>query len=133
MSKPEPLTHDVIVVGPGRAGSWAAMIASQQGVKDFAVLSKIHPLRSHSGAAQGGIAAALGNTRPVPNNGAEAPLEQTPDGGEPSDSLESHIFDTIKGSDWLGDQDAIEIMIKDAPRVIYEYEHMGCVFTRTPP
>jgi succinate dehydrogenase / fumarate reductase flavoprotein subunit len=132
MSKPEPLTHDVIVVGAGLAGSWAAMIASQQGVKDVAVLSKIHPLRSHSGAAQGGIAAALGNTRPVPNTGAEGPLEQTPSGGEPSDSLESHIFDTIKGSDWLGDQDAIEIMINDAPRVIYEYEHMGCVFSRTP-
>ncbi|CAG0928291.1 succinate dehydrogenase / fumarate reductase, flavoprotein subunit [Thermoflexales bacterium] len=132
MSKPEPLTHDVIVVGAGLAGSWAAMIASQQGVKDVAVLSKIHPLRSHSGAAQGGIAAALGNTRPVPSTGAEGPLEQVPDGSEPSDSLESHIFDTIKGSDWLGDQDAIEIMINDAPRVIYEYEHLGCVFSRTP-
>jgi len=132
MSKPEPLTHDVIVVGAGLAGSWAAMIASQQGVKDVAVLSKVHPLRSHSGAAQGGIAAALGNTRPVPSTGAEGPLEQVPEGAEPSDSLESHIFDTIKGSDWLGDQDAIEIMINDAPRVIYEYEHMGCVFSRTP-
>src|SRR5512136_1998739 len=132
MSQPEPLTHDVIVVGAGLAGSWAALIASQQGVNDVAVLSKVHPLRSHSGAAQGGIAAALGNTRPVPNTGAEGPLEQTPEGGEPSDSLESHIFDTIKGSDWLGDQDAIEIMINDAPRVIYEYEHMGCVFSRTP-
>ena len=69
---------------------------------------------------------------PVPNTGAEGPLEQVPEGSEPSDSLESHIFDTIKGSDWLGDQDAIEIMINDAPRVIYEYEHMGCVFSRTP-
>ena len=63
MSQPDTLTHDVIVVGAGLAGTWAAMIASQQGVKDVAVLSKIHPLRSHSGAAQGGIAAALGNTR----------------------------------------------------------------------
>ena len=132
MSKPEPLTHDVIVVGAGLAGTWAALIASQQGVKDVAVLSKIHPLRSHSGAAQGGIAAALGNTRPVPNTGAEGPLEQVPEGSEPSDSLESHIFDTIKGSDWLGDQDAIAIMINDAPQVVYEYEHMGCVFSRTP-
>ena len=73
MSQPDTLTHDVIVVGAGLAGTWAAMIASQQGVKDVAVLSKIHPLRSHSGAAQGGIAAALGNTRPVPNSGSEGP------------------------------------------------------------
>ena len=131
MSQPDTLTHDVIVVGAGLAGTWAAMIASQQGVKDVAVLSKIHPLRSHSGAAQGGIAAALGNTRPVPNSGAEGPLEPAP-AGEPADTLDSHVFDTIKGSDWLGDQDAIEIMITDAPKVVYEYEHMGCVFSRLP-
>jgi succinate dehydrogenase / fumarate reductase flavoprotein subunit len=129
MSQPDTLTHDVIVVGAGLAGTWAAMIASQQGVKDVAVLSKIHPLRSHSGAAQGGIAAALGNTRPAPNSGSEGPLEPAPE-GEPADSLDLHVFDTIKGSDWLGDQDAIEIMIADAPKVVYEYEHMGCVFSR---
>jgi succinate dehydrogenase / fumarate reductase flavoprotein subunit len=132
MSNPDTITHDVVVVGAGLAGTWAAMIAGQQGVKDVAVLSKIHPLRSHSGAAQGGIAAALGNTRPVKGTGPNGPLEQVPPGDEPSDSFESHIFDTIKGSDWLGDQDAIEIMVKDAPGVIYEYEHMGCVFSRTP-
>jgi succinate dehydrogenase / fumarate reductase flavoprotein subunit len=130
MTKSDPITHDVIVVGAGLAGTWAAMVAGQQGVKDVAVLSKVHPLRSHSGAAQGGIAAALGNVRPVPNTGSEGPLEPAPEGGEPADSLELHIFDTIKGSDWLGDQDAIEIMIADAPKVVYEYEHMGCVFSR---
>src|SRR3990172_6936401 len=127
MPKPEPITLHVIVVGAGLAGTWAAMIAGQQGVKDVAVLSKIHPLRSHSGAAQGGIAAALGNTRPVKGTGPDGPLEHVPPGDAPSDSLESHIFDTIKGSDWLGDQDAIKIMIENAPHVIYEYEHMGCV------
>ncbi len=132
MTQAETITHEVIVVGAGLAGTWAAMVAGQQGVKDVAVLSKIHPLRSHSGAAQGGIAAALGNTRPVKGTGAEGPLEQVPSGDEASDSLDSHIFDTIKGSDWLGDQDAIAIMVNDAPRVIYEYEHMGCVFSRTP-
>jgi succinate dehydrogenase / fumarate reductase flavoprotein subunit len=132
MTKADSITHDVIVVGAGLAGTWAAMIAGQQGVKDVAVLSKIHPLRSHSGAAQGGIAAALGNTRPVKGTGSEGPLEQVPIGDEASDSIESHIFDTIKGSDWLGDQDAIKIMVNDAPQVIYEYEHMGCVFSRTP-
>ena len=132
MSKPDTITHDVIVVGAGLAGTWTAMVASQQGVRDVGVLSKIHPLRSHSGAAQGGIAAALGNTRPMPNTGSEGPLEPAPEGGEPADSIDLHIFDTIKGSDWLGDQDAIEIMCQDAAKVIYEYEHMGCVFSRTP-
>src|SRR3972149_10327309 len=104
MPKSEPITHDVIVVGAGLAGTWAAMVASQQGVKDIGVLSKIHPLRSHSGAAQGGIAAALGNVRPVPGSGAEGPLEAAPENGEPAVSLELHLFDTIKGSDWLGGQ-----------------------------
>jgi succinate dehydrogenase / fumarate reductase flavoprotein subunit len=132
MPSSEVITHDVIVVGAGLAGTWAAMIASQEGVKDVAVLSKIHPLRSHSGAAQGGIAAALNNVRPVPGTGSEAPLEQIPPGADPIDSWELHMFDTIKGSDWLGDQDAIEIMVKDAINIIYEYEHMGCVFSRTP-
>ena len=69
---------------------------------------------------------------PSPTPARKGRWSKCPEGGEPVDSLESHIFDTIKGSDWLGDQDAIEIMINDAPRVIYEYEHMGCVFSRTP-
>ncbi len=132
MTSSEVVTHDVIVVGAGLAGTWAAMIASQQGVRDIGVLSKIHPLRSHSGAAQGGIAGALNNVRPVPGTGPRGPLEQLPPGDEPADSWELHMFDTIKGSDWLGDQDAIEIMVKEAPQIIYAYEHMGCVFSRTP-
>jgi succinate dehydrogenase / fumarate reductase flavoprotein subunit len=132
MREPETITHDVIIVGAGLAGTWAAMTAAQNGVKDIGVLSKIHPLRSHSGAAQGGIAAALNNVRPVEGTGPRGPLEQIPPGDEPVDSWELHMFDTIKGSDWLGDQDAIEIMVKDAPGIVYAYEHMGCVFSRTP-
>ncbi len=125
------MQHDVLIVGAGLAGTWAAVIAAQQGVRDVAVLSKIHPLRSHSGAAQGGIAAALGNVRPVPGSGPRGPLEATPADAEPADSWELHMFDTIKGSDWLGDQDAIEILVKDALDVLYTYEKMGCVFSRT--
>ena len=128
----ETITHDVIVVGAGLAGTWAALTAAQNGVKDIGVLSKIHPLRSHSGAAQGGIAAALNNVRPVADTGPRGPLEQIPPGDELIDDWELHMFDTIKGSDWLGDQDAIEIMVKEAPGIIYQYEHMGCVFSRTP-
>lgn len=114
------------------AGTWAALTAAQAGVKDIAVLSKVHPLRSHSGAAQGGIAAALNNVRPVPGTGSAGPLEQCPVDDAPLDSWELHMFDTIKGSDWLGDQDAIEIMVREAPGILYAYEHMGCVFSRTP-
>lgn len=131
MSNTTTIIHDVIIVGAGLAGSWAAMVAAQQGVKDVAVLSKIHPLRSHSGAAQGGIAAALNNVRPVPGAGPRGPLEQVPPGAEPADSIDLHVFDTIKGSDWLGDQTAIAIMCRDAIDVVYEYERLGCVFSRT--
>jgi succinate dehydrogenase / fumarate reductase, flavoprotein subunit len=132
MNESEAITHDVIIVGAGLAGTWAAMVAAQNGVRDIGVLSKIHPLRSHSGAAQGGIAAVLNNIRPVAGTGPRGPLEPIPPGDEPVDSLESHMFDTIKGSDWLGDQDAIEIMVNDAPSIIYAYEHLGCVFSRLP-
>lgn len=127
----EVIRHDVVIVGAGLAGSWAAMVAAREGVRDIGVLSKVHPLRSHSGAAQGGIAAALGNVRPVPGSGADGALEQVPPGEDPVDSPEMHMFDTIKGSDWLGDQDKIETMVYDAVDIIYEYEHMGCVFSRT--
>jgi succinate dehydrogenase / fumarate reductase flavoprotein subunit len=131
MPQKNTITHDVIIVGAGLAGTWAAMVAAQQGVKDIGVLSKIHPLRSHSGAAQGGIAAALNNVRPVAGTGPRGPLEQIPSNEENVDSIDLHMFDTIKGSDWLGDQDAIEILVSEAPEVIYAYEHMGCVFSRT--
>lgn len=103
-------THDIIIVGAGLAGLRAAVECVGQ--VDVAVVSKVFPTRSHSGAAQGGITAALGN--------------------EEEDRWEWHLFDTVKGSDYLGDQDAIEIMVRDAPRVIYELEHMGVPFSRTP-
>jgi succinate dehydrogenase / fumarate reductase flavoprotein subunit len=102
-------THDIVIVGAGLAGLRAA--AECIGQADVAVVSKVLPTRSHSGAAQGGITASLGN--------------------EEEDHWEWHLFDTIKGSDYLGDQDAIEIMVRDAPRVIYELEHMGVPFSRT--
>ncbi|HEY5658554.1 MAG TPA: succinate dehydrogenase flavoprotein subunit [Myxococcota bacterium] len=102
-------SHDVVIVGSGLAGLRAAM--ELVGHMDVAVLTKVYPSRSHSGAAQGGVAAALGNV----------------DG----DSVEAHVYDTVKGSDFLGDQDAIEILCGDAPRTIYEMEHLGCPFSRT--
>lgn len=102
--------HEVVVVGAGIAGLWAALEAS--GRCDTAVLSKIFPTRSHSTAAQGGTAAALGN------------MEE--------DRWEWHWYDTVKGSDFLGDQDAQEILCREAPEVIYRLEHMGVPFSRTP-
>ena len=132
MTDTETIVHDVIVVGAGLAGTWAAMAAAQEGVTNVGVLSKIHPLRSHSGAAQGGIAAVLNNVRPVADTGPRGPLEPVPEGEALPDSQDLHIFDTIKGSDWLGDQDAIKIMVEEAPGIIFEYEHMGCVFSRLP-
>src|SRR3990170_2995494 len=132
MLSSEPFEHYIVIVGAGLAGSWAAMAAAQRGVRDVAVLSKVHPFRSHSGAAQGGIAAALNNVRPKKDSGPEGALEPVPDGAEPPDSWELHLFDTIKGSDWLGDQDSMEILVREAADVVFEYEHMGCVFSRLP-
>ena len=99
--------YDVIVVGAGLAGCAAAREMRKNGL-DVCVLTKLHPLRSHSGAAQGGINAALSE----------------------EDSLESHIFDTVKGSDYLGDQDVIELMCSKAPETIRWAEKMGAVFSR---
>ena len=104
------IQYDVLIVGAGLAGLRAAVECVEHA--NVAVVSKVFPTRSHSGAAQGGITASLGN--------------------EEEDQWEWHLFDTVKGSDYLGDQDAIEIMVKDAPRVIYELEHMGVPFSRTP-
>lgn len=104
------VTHDLIIVGAGLAGMRAAIEASKKEGLNVAVISKIHPVRSHSGAAQGGINASLGNATP--------------------DSAESHTFDTVKGSDYLGDQKAIEIMCSEAPDDIYELERMGANFSR---
>jgi succinate dehydrogenase / fumarate reductase, flavoprotein subunit len=102
--------HDVLVVGGGCAGMRAAIEAFDIGA-DVAIVSKIHPVRSHSGAAEGGINAALGNAS--------------------EDSPEAHAFDTVKGSDYLGDQDAIEILCNEAPDDVYQLENWGAVFSRT--
>lgn len=104
------IKHDVVIVGSGLAGMRAALEVCKD--LDVAVLSKVYPTRSHSGAAQGGIAASLGNSEP--------------------DSWEEHFYDTVKGGDFLNDQDAVEEFVKAAPSVIYELEHLGCVFSRTP-
>ena len=104
--------HQLIVVGGGLTGLRAAVEAKAAGL-DVAILSQVHPGRSHSGAAQGGINAALANH---------------PDGHD--DTPEKHAFDTVKGSDYLADQDAAIQMTKDAPGVIYEMDHWGCPFSR---
>src|SRR4051795_3717843 len=102
--------HDVLIVGAGLAGMRAAIEAIDAGA-DVALLSKIHPTRSHSGAAEGGINAALGNAS--------------------EDSPELHAYDTVKGSDYLGDQDAIEILCEEGPGDVYQLENWGAVFSRT--
>ena len=107
------ITHDILVVGGGLAGLAAALTADPK--LSVAVISKVHPLRSHSVAAQGGINAALGNN---------------PDGRD--DSWEKHAFDTIKGSDYLADQDTAELMCKKAIPALYELEHLGVPFSRFP-
>ena len=101
--------YDVVIVGAGLAGLRAAIELGED--TRTAIISKVFATRSHSGAAQGGIGAALGN--------------------EEEDHWKWHMFDTVKGSDYLGDQDAIEILTRDAPRTIYELEHMGVPFNRT--
>jgi len=101
---------DVVIVGAGGAGLTAALHASK--TASTAVLSKLYPTRSHTGTAQGGVGAALGNIE-----------EDHPDW---------HTFDTVKGSDYLGDQDAIEFMCQEAVEAVYELEHMGLPFSRTP-
>ncbi len=103
-------TYDVVVVGAGGAGLRATFGLAEQGL-NTACITKVFPTRSHTVAAQGGISAALGNM------------------GE--DDWRFHFYDTIKGSDWLGDQDAIEFMCKEAPAAILELEHYGLPFSRT--
>jgi succinate dehydrogenase / fumarate reductase, flavoprotein subunit len=104
--------YDALVVGGGGAGLMSAIYLSRHSQVRTAVISKLYPTRSHTGAAQGGVCAALGN------------LEE--------DSPEWHTFDTVKGADYLGDQDAIETMCEEAVDVIIELEHMGLPFSRTP-
>jgi succinate dehydrogenase / fumarate reductase, flavoprotein subunit len=105
------IEHDALVVGAGGAGLWAALELAKAGV-DTAVLTKLYPTRSHTGAAQGGVCAALGN------------LEE--------DYWEWHMFDTVKGGDYLVDQDAAEVLAQEAIETVIELEHMGLPFNRTP-
>lgn len=108
------IRHDVIVVGAGLSGLRAA-IAAHDGGLDVGVVSQVYPVRSHSGAAQGGINGALANA----------------EGGK-DDTTERHAYDTVKGSDFLADQDAVEKMTTMAPAIIYEMEHWGVPFSRLP-
>ncbi len=102
---------DVVIIGAGGSGMRASLQLSRAGL-NVAVLSKVFPTRSHTVAAQGGIGASLGNMS--------------------DDNWHYHFYDTVKGSDWLGDQDAIEFMCQEAPKVVYDLEHMGMPFDRNP-
>src|SRR3989440_4872597 len=107
IESPDVPSHDVLIIGAGLAGQRAALAAAQSGAS-VAIISKVHPVRSHSVAAAGGINAAL----------------------NPEDTWESHAFDTVKGSDYLGDQDAIEVMCREAPDEVLYLEHLGVTFHR---
>jgi succinate dehydrogenase / fumarate reductase flavoprotein subunit len=102
--------YDIVIVGAGGAGLYAALVTSKKKDLKVAVVSKVFPTRSHTGAAQGGINAALSNVA--------------------DDSVERHTYDTVKGSDFLADQDAVELMCETAPKIIREMEHMGLPFSR---
>ena len=102
---------DVVIIGAGGSGMRASLQLARAGL-NVAVLSKVFPTRSHTVAAQGGVGASLGNMS--------------------EDNWHYHFYDTIKGSDWLGDQDAIEFMCREAPKVVYELEHFGMPFDRNP-
>src|SRR6201981_443461 len=106
----EDHTYDVVVVGAGGAGLRAVVGCSEAGLRT-ACITKVFPTRSRTVAAQGGISASLGNMHP--------------------DDWRWHMYDTVKGSDWLGDQDAIEYMVRNAPEAVYELEHWGVPFSRT--
>ncbi len=110
-SAPKVHEYQAVIVGAGGAGLWAALELARNGIKS-AVLTKLYPTRSHTGAAQGGICAALGN--------------------QEEDHWEWHMFDTVKGGDYLVDQDAAEILAKEAIETVIELEHMGLPFNRTP-
>ena len=107
----EPLIHDVLIVGGGGAGLRAAIAIAQQDAKlSVAMVSKVYPMRSHTVAAEGGAAAVI----------------------KPNDSLEDHIYDTISGSDWLADQDAVDLFVHEAPAEMIQLEHWGCPWSRDP-
>ena len=102
--------YDVVVVGAGGSGLRATLGMAEQGLR-AACVTKVFPTRSHTVAAQGGIAASLGNMGP--------------------DHWQWHMYDTVKGSDWLGDTDAMEYLAREAPKAVYELEHYGVPFSRT--
>ena len=102
--------YDVVVVGAGGAGLRATLGMAEQGLRT-ACVTKVFPTRSHTVAAQGGIAASLSNMGP--------------------DHWQWHMYDTVKGSDWLGDTDAMEYLAREAPKAVYELEHYGVPFSRT--
>ena len=106
------LTYDVLIIGSGGAGLYAALESRRQEEISVAVVSKVYATRSHTGAAQGGVNAALATL-------------------DPSDTCLDHCFDTVKGADYLADQNAVEIMCREAPMVVREMEHWGCPFSRT--
>ena len=106
------LTYDVLIIGSGGAGLYAALESRRQEELSVAVVSKVYATRSHTGAAQGGVNAALATL-------------------DPSDTCLDHCFDTVKGADYLADQNAVEIMCQEAPMVVREMEHWGCPFSRT--
>ena len=105
------ISFDGVIVGGGGAGMRAALQLAQSGYKT-AVISKVFPTRSHTVSAQGGITCAIASA-------------------DPNDDWRWHMYDTVKGSDWLGDQDAIHYMCKEAPRTVIELEHYGVPFSRT--
>lgn len=104
-------TYDIVIVGAGGAGMAAALNASKDPSLSVAVLSKVFPTRSHTGAAQGGMNAALAYR-------------------DPEDTVESHFFDTVKGSDYLADQDAVEFFVSGMPELVLELESMGVPYSR---
>ncbi len=107
----EVLQHDIVIVGAGGAGLRAAIAAAEADPSlDIALVSKVYPMRSHTVSAEGGAAAVI-------------------KGG---DSLEHHIRDTISGSDWLADQDAVELLVNEAPKELLQLEHWGCPWSREP-
>src|SRR3974377_931273 len=106
----EDHTYDFLLGGAGGAGLRAVVGCSEAGLRT-ACITKVFPTRSHTVAAQGGLSAALANM--------------------PPDDWRCHMYDTVKGSDWLGDQDAIEYMVRQAPEAVYELEHWGVPFSRT--
>ena len=107
----ELLSHDILIVGGGGAGLRAAIAIGEENPNlSVGVISKVYPMRSHTVAAEGGAAAVI----------------------KPNDSLEDHIYDTISGSDWLADQDAVEVLVNEAPREMIQLEHWGCPWSRDP-